>query len=320
MGGVLFGGAWSWAALITITLGAAVLDVMRYRPNAPHKTSGSLLLALVGASHFSTLLLVLARIPDVPLAEALPLALAAALAFGQISHPAAHEMIHNSARPLRHLGRAVYGSLLLGHHASAHMRVHHVHVGTDQDPNSAPRGMGFYRFFLRAWIGSFLAGAQAETTARRRQSPSPHWLTHPYVGHFLWAALTLSVAGFSGPFGLIACLGICLYAQAQVFLADYVQHYGLRRAIRSVGKPEPVGPQHSWNAPHWYSAAMMLNAPRHSHHHMAPRTPFPALELTPQMPTLPYSLPVMAVIALVPPVWRRLMARQINQLGRPRSQ
>jgi alkane 1-monooxygenase len=56
---------------------------------------------------------------------------------------------------------------------------------------------------------------------------------------------------------------------------------------------------------------MMLNAPRHSDHHINPARPFPVLTLIPgQMPMLPHSLPVMAVLALVPPLWRRLMDKR----------
>jgi alkane 1-monooxygenase len=101
------------------------------------------------------------------------------------------------------------------------------------------------------------------------------------------------------------------YAQIQILLSDYVQHYGLHRAHTSQGRLEPVGPHHSWNAPHVMSAAMTLNAPRHSDHHVTPHRPYPALQLDrATMPVLPHSLPVMAVLALVPPLWRRVMDRR----------
>jgi len=105
-------------------------------------------------------------------------------------------------------------------------------------------------------------------------------------------------------------------AQVQILLSDYVQHYGLERGEKENGKLEPVGPQHSWNAPHAVTAAMMLNAPRHSDHHMRPARAFPALEVTQEMPKLPYSLPIMAVIALVPPLWRRVMDRRVARWRR----
>ncbi len=311
----LTGGVWGWMSLAGITLGVFCLDHFSRYKVAPSGRGADLLLTTVGLAHFAVLVTIFAYLPQLPLVEALPLALAVGLAFGQISHPAAHEMIHHKVRRMRRLGRAVYGSMLLGHHASAHMRVHHIHVATDRDPNSAPRGMGFYRFYVKAWAGSFRAGFRAETAARARQTNPQPWVTHPYWGHILWACATLAYAvAMSGQLGLLWGLFICLYAHAQVFLADYVQHYGLRRRILENGKPEPVGSAHSWNAPHWYSSVMMLNAPRHSHHHTAPTTPYPALMLDAHMPTLPYALPVMAVIALHPPLWRRIMARRLNAL------
>jgi len=56
----------------------------------------------------------------------------------------------------------------------------------------------------------------------------------------------------------------------------------------------------------------MLNAPKHSDHHMHPGRAFPALTVTRGvMPILPYSLPMMAVIALIPPLWMRLMDKRV---------
>ncbi|MEM8578649.1 MAG: fatty acid desaturase, partial [Pseudomonadota bacterium] len=136
---------------------------------------------------------------------------------------------------------------------------------------------------------------------------------HPYIGYAAGAAATIAAAAaLAGSTGVIALVLIAAYAQAQLLLSDYVQHYGLRRRILSTGKAEPIGPAHSWNAPHWASAAMMLNAPRHSDHHMRPGRAFPALELRSGMPMLPHSLPVMAVLALFPPVWRRVMDRRVD--------
>jgi alkane 1-monooxygenase len=113
-------------------------------------------------------------------------------------------------------------------------------------------------------------------------------------------------------------LSLCLYAQTQLLLSDYVQHYGLRRAEVN-GRAEPVGPQHSWNAPNPFSSALMLNAPRHSDHHARPARPYPGLELNREtMPILPYSLPMMAVIALVPPLWRRVMDKRARSWANTR--
>ncbi|WP_323771342.1 alkane 1-monooxygenase [Antarctobacter sp.] len=229
--------------------------------------------------------------------------IALSLFIGQVGNSNAHELIHRGSRSLRRLGVAVYASILFGHHASAHVRVHHVHAATRRDPNSARAGESFYAFALRAWVGAFREGYRAESRLRRGSG------LHPYVGYLSVAALSLAIALLlAGPKGVAALIAISAYAQAQLLLSDYVQHYGLQRRDIAPGKAEPVGPQHSWNAPQSFTSALMLNAPRHSDHHVHPARPYPGLDLDRQaMPILPYALPTMAVIALIPPVWHRIM-------------
>lgn len=70
--------------------------------------------------------------------------------------------------------------------------------------------------------------------------------------------------------GLVGYIAMCLYTQIQILMSDYVQHYGLRRAVLDSGALEPVGPGLAWNAPHRFFSALTLNVPRHSDHHMSP--------------------------------------------------
>ena len=117
---------------------------------------------------------------------------------------------------------------MFGHHVSAHLLVHHVHVGTERDPNSAPGGLGFYRFGLRAWVGSFAAGLRAETARRARAGIRPNPLSHPYLGYVVMAVAGIVLTAFlGGVAGLAAYLGLCGYAQFQILMSDYVQHYGV---------------------------------------------------------------------------------------------
>ena len=317
------GGPWGWAALGYITVLVFVMDklIAREADNADPEAefpAADQLLVVLGCAHFALLglsLWAVAGSSGLTTLDRCLVALAAALLFGQISHPVAHALIHRSQRAMRLMGRLIYTSVLMGHHASAHMLIHHVHVGSDQDPNSPPRGMGFWRYAPRAWWLSFILGYRAETRLRRGQvTPS-----HPYVIYSLGAVGLLAIAGMSlGLKGIAALCFMAIYAQIQILMADYVQHYGLRRAILPDGRLEPVGPRHSWNAPDWLSSAMMVNAPRHSDHHISPNRPFPALQLEQaHMPTLPYSLPVMACLATIPPLWRRVM-EPLCEAWRPR--
>ncbi|MGX9354771.1 alkane 1-monooxygenase [Roseobacteraceae bacterium S113] len=311
--GALWGGLWPILGLLSITVLVFFLDKLASRALPEDKAHDGLALSMwLGAVHLALLPLLVWTIgagAHLDVVDKIILLTGAGLWFGQVSNSNAHELIHRSARWPRRLGNILYSSILYGHHATAHVRIHHVHAATDDDPNSARVGEGFWSFALRCATGEYVEGLRAENAARARKSSQPRLLTHPYLrdGAVSLASLALAFA-LAGVSGVIVLLILAVYAAWQLILSDYVQHYGLRRQRLPNGKLEPMGPQHSWNAPRWYSSAMMLNAPRHSDHHMHPGRPFPALELDREtMPTLPQSLPVMAVIALVPPFWHRLM-------------
>lgn len=314
----LLGGVWIWAALVYMTLFAFTMDQLIARIDPPADPLRELpaadgLSAVLAISHFVLLALVIRALAagGQGVAGWIALYVAAGLFFGQVSNSNAHELIHRGNRFLFDLGKWVYISLLFGHHTSAHNKVHHRFAASDEDPNTARPGESFYRFAPRAWVGSFVKGyrmEQADIARRGRGGMNPYWL---YVGGGI-AVLLASGLAF-GWAGVGVHLMLAAYAQTQLLLSDYVQHYGLRRAKLANGKLEPIGPAHSWNARHWFTSHMMLNAPRHSDHHAHPARPYPQLELHPQgvAPILPSSLPVMAALALFPGPWRRVMGRAL---------
>lgn len=319
----LSGGAWPILAVFSITVMVFALDKLTGDDWAtPSDFNGHALSMLIGLAHFGVLgvcVWALGAGDHLSGVDKILIFTAAGLWMGQVSNSNAHELIHRAAHTPRRIGVAIYASLLFGHHASAHPKVHHLHAATDKDPNSARLGEGFYRYGLRAWHGGFVAGLRAENMTRARATTQRSALTHPYVGYTLGAFATLLAAfALAQTGGVLALIAIAAYAQIQLFLSDYVQHYGLRRAILADGRAEPIGPRHSWNAPHWFSSAMMLNAPRHSDHHMHPTRGFPELELRADtMPMLPHSVPVMACVALVPPLWKRVMNPRVAEWMSP---
>lgn len=314
--GALLGGPWIWLALFyltlfTFTLDQAVAMASRNAAQGAEFPAADRLSTLLALAHFALLPLgiwALAGGTGLGAVERGAVFFSFGLFFGQVSNSNAHELIHRGSRGLFTLGKWVFISLLFGHHTSAHRLVHHVHAATPKDPNSAHHGQSYYHFLPRAWVGSFRAGLAAE---RARMTQAKGARLNPYYSYVGGAlALLVLVLALAGWRGLLAYLALAFYAQAQLMLSDYVQHYGLSRRILPDGRPEPVGPQHSWNTRHWFSSALMLNAPRHSDHHSHPARPYPALQLPESAPLLPYSLPAMCAAALVPPLWRKMMDRR----------
>jgi len=134
---------------------------------------------------------------------------------------------------------------------------------------------------------------------------NPYWL---WIGGAAFSAFTALL--IAGPIGLLALLGLWLLTGTQILLSDYIQHYGLRRLTLPTGRIEPVGPHHSWNAPRGFSSYLMMNAPSHSEHHLHPDRSYAEIGADTAAPNLPYALPIMAMVATLPPVWHRIMDRR----------
>ena len=307
----IYGGWWILAAVVFLTALTACLDEMVHHITPPTPEVefpvAARLSVLLGLAHFVVLALVVDALANQSLGVFAKggLFLSAGFFFGQVSNSNAHELIHRGSRIVHRLGKWVYISLLFGHHTSAHVLVHHRHVATRADPSTSRVGESYYRFAVRAWRGSFRKGLTAETERLSRIN-APRY-RHPYVSYILGAIGFIAVAGLIGGIkGALIYVALAGFATSQLLLSDYVQHYGLMRLLID-GKPEPVGVRHSWNSPHWFSSAVMLNAPRHSDHHAHPQRPYDALIIPDGSPMLPRSLPMMATLALFPRRWRKVM-------------
>lgn len=313
------GGAWPLIAVLYMAGAVVALDLLIPRtagtPDDREFPAADALLAVLGLAALATLPLmtwVIAGPTALTASDRMALFLATGLWLGQVGHPAAHELIHRP-RPLFALGLAIYTALLFGHHTSAHRLVHHRFVASPQDPNTARVGESFYRFLPRAWIGSFRQGLAAETALRAGRTG-----LHPYALYTTGAGASLILAALiAGLPGVLVWAGLGLHAGSQILLSDYIQHYGLTRAITPAGRLTPVAAPHSWNTPHPFSSALMLNAPRHSDHHAHPTRPYPALRLAEDAPMLPWPLPLAGLIALYPPLWHRRMRPLLARVAKP---
>ena len=313
--GIVWGGIWVLAAVVYLTAMTSLLDRLIKHEGSSGATSYSDVLSVTLAlTHLALMpLAVWALATDhlEPLEKA-GVFFAAGLWFGQVSNANAHELIHRGRRGLHRLGMWVYISMLFGHHTSSHVLVHHRYVATPADPNTSRKGESLYRYIVRAWAGSFREGYKAEV-ARLAKIDRPSW-RNPYAVYVGGALVCIAGAFLLGGWAAVfAYLCLAAYAQSQLLMSDYVQHYGLTRTRNADGKFAPVAARHSWNSPHWFSSAMMLNATRHSDHHAHPARPYPELTIPDAAPMLPRPLPLMASIALFPPLWHKIMDPRVER-------
>ncbi|MGD9294735.1 MAG: alkane 1-monooxygenase [Roseobacter sp.] len=226
-----------------------------------------------------------------------------------------HELMHQSNRLERWLADILLAMVLYSHFRSEHLLVHHRHVGTPADAVTARYNEGFHRFYPRVLRQSFKSAFRAERAMLARRNLPWYSLTNPFFKYMALQASMLLLAFLLGGWsGLILFLIQAGTAIWQLELVNYIEHYGLTRRHLGDGKYEAVRPRHSWNSDRRASNWMLINLQRHSDHHLKPSRRYPLLQTYPdaEAPQLPYGYPVMTMVAMIPPLWRRIMNPRVR--------
>jgi len=226
--------------------------------------------------------------------ERLGLISALGLSCGVIGINVAHELGHRAQRLPRILARMLLATSLNWQFYIEHNRGHHKQVATPSDPESAHLNESIYAFWIRAIRDSFL-GAWTKDPRELARGIA--------VELMLLTAIALNfgletAAGFVGA----ALFGILLLQSV-----NYIEHYGLSRRELSPGRFEPVAPHHSWNANACLSRMILFELSRHSDHHAFASRKYPVLRHHDQSPQMPAGYPAMILIALIPPLWFRVI-------------
>lgn len=227
----------------------------------------------------------------------------------------AHELMHQKNRLERWLGDLLLAMVLYSYYRSEHLLVHHRYVGTPRDAVSARYNENFHRFFLRVLAEGPGSAWRAERQLLARAGRGPFHRTNPFWRYGALTLAMLTLAGLVGGWlGLALFVFQALVAIWQLELVDYIEHYGLTRRYLGDGKYEHLRPHHSWNAAHKATNWFLINLQRHSDHHWKPDRRFPLLQTygTDEAPQLPYGYPAMTTLALVPPLWRRVMNPRVR--------
>jgi alkane 1-monooxygenase len=220
----------------------------------------------------------------------------------------AHELVHRpGSRVSTIAGRMLLAFILDATFAIEHVYGHHVRVGMREDPATARRGESVYRFILRSTVGGVRSAWQIERRLLERRGIALwSWRNRNLRGAGLSLVYVLATAACNGWLAGLAFIGCGLLGKALLEMSNYVEHYGL---VRVAGTR--VEARHAWDTPAAMTAAGMFNLGRHAAHHIAVR-PYWQLPLEAAAPQLPGGLVMSGLIALVPPLWFRIMGKRLR--------
>ncbi len=250
--------------------------------------------------------------PGVSLVEAVGLTISVGVTAGIFGILAAHEMVHSPVPAERALGLVLLASVGYMHFRIAHIHGHHVHAATLKDPATARRGEGAYRFIVRSVTGQIREAWAFETArlryrGRRAFGPSNRMLLYLAI-----EALIAAGVAWVGLRSLAFFVGQAVLAVALLEMFNYIAHYGLARRPQPAGGLERLGPRHSWNSSRRMNNWALFNMGRHSHHHRRPTQAYQRLEIEPGAPELPTGYAGAILLALTPPLWRRIMDPRVE--------
>ena len=220
----------------------------------------------------------------------------------------AHELGHKKEEVERLLAKVTLAPVAYGHFYVEHNRGHHVRVATPEDPASSRFGESFYRFWPRTVAGSFRSAWEIERVRLARMNRSPwSWQSDVVQAYALTAGLYAALVVAFGPATIPFLVIQAVVGFSELEVVNYLEHYGLLRGKSADGRYERATPAHSWNSNQIVTNVFLYQLQRHSDHHAHPTRRYQALRHFDESPQLPSGYASMIVLALVPPLWRRVM-------------
>jgi alkane 1-monooxygenase len=218
----------------------------------------------------------------------------------------AHEMVHSGGRFDRSLGMLLDASVGYFHFAEEHLS-HHARTGHYHDGDSARQGVSLYSYALERYIRSQAWAWEFEASRLKRKN-LPFWSSRPLKRALVPLAIATAFYAVAGWQGLLFYAAQVVGAAFSVQAITYLQHWGLSQKET----PDLADFGFSWEDGCWMQACVTLNHAYHGQHHLSLRMPYYKLSMQPGALTLPASYPVMFLLALVPPLFTKVMKERLR--------
>jgi alkane 1-monooxygenase len=315
------------AALIAILLSAEWLlprvaegtTAPKFEDASPPRHASRFLPLLYVPLQIGVLLWSAAIVHTLSLPQACAVVLSVGVTAGTFGMIAAHELVHSPNRYHRLAGVALLTCLSNRQFRISHLYVHHRLAATEQDAATARLGESFYAFLSRTVPQQWRQAWQFEARrcARHVLAPLRNRVAQDVVATLL---VYLAVGWGTGMAGAETFLADSAVALIVLELFNYVAHYGLLRGTGPDGRREPLHARHSWNSSNFVCNLLVFNMGRHSDHHHRPSRFYEALGVMSDTPELPGGYVGSILLALVPPLWRRVMDPRVFDLRSPWTQ
>lgn len=241
------------------------------------------------------------------------LALSVGIVNGVLGFTLAHEFIHRFSWIEKAAGHILLIQNNYPYYGIEHIGGHHVYACTPKDPHTARIGESFYQFLPRALRLTFLNAWQIESRRLVRKK-LPVFSMHNPMLHLILLQISLYVIIIASvgwkPFLFFISQGIVSILLLNI--TGYLQHYGLLRKELGAGRFEKIAAHHAWTSQQAKDGLNLFQVGKHADHHMHPSHSYEQLVHHHESPEQPTGYSGMIWLALVPPLWFRVMNKRIH--------
>ena len=234
---------------------------------------------------------------------------------GVIGMNAGHELGHRNSRGNQLLGEILLLTSLNTHFLIYHNAGHHFNVATKEDAATARKNEILYFFWIRSHFQSYYKAWIIENNRLLiNNQPWYHYQNRMLIYTIASLLFIFFILFFLGIKVLVAFLIAAIIGILLLETINYIEHYGLLRKKNERGRYERVKKTHSWNSDHIVGKYILFNLSRHSDHHYNGSKHYQILKSLAESPKMPTGYPGMMLLALIPPIWFKLMNEKLQAL------
>ena len=241
--------------------------------------------------------------------------LSAGLSNGASGIVAAHELGHRMSRTERTLSKILLIPCLYMHFYLEHNFGHHKNVATPEDPATSKFNQSVYHFWITSVFNQFINAWKIQKEILKRSEKSFISFQNDMIWYMIiQSAYLYLIFMFFGIYGLFYAVIVGIQSFLFLETINYIEHYGLVRKKLSSGRYERVQTHHSWNSNHIIGRIVLYELTRHSDHHFKSSKKYQILENKKDSPQLPYGYPTSILLALIPPLWFKIINPRIKSI------
>ena len=210
-----------------------------------------------------------------------------------------HELSHNRKEGFL-VSRLIMALSGASHFTYAHVYNHHLDLGHEDDPATAPRGRNVYSHAWLSHVGQSQYSFNLEKEKLKRQNKSFFSTNNKWIIGYLYSLPSIFLFVWSGGvFGILALMVVWAISNFLLEALNFMGHYGL---IREKGKP--VEHRHSWDNDNLFTSWFFIEIGRQGDHHVRGETYFWELDDV-DAPNYGIGYFSLFVLTLIPPVFRK---------------